>query len=155
VERKQLWQHALDWINARTSHPHDQERAKGILSDLATVGELPTREDLSAYLDATWGAYTEDDQRWILKHWRTVANSPGHKFRFRWDAHHPLYTLDRLAREHDLQPVEDRLSQRGKAALDLCLDGVQTGDDERFEKGRTTLARVDQAFTHLRDLRNA
>ena len=121
-----LWKAGLDDYGASGTnnlgvlHPFDVDRAKELLRDLYDVGDRPSYEEFSEYLAELWPQH-EGAQRTLRDLWRTLLRNPRHRFRLNRPPSR-FYTVDRVCRAAELEPLERRLRRRMGVAVDAVLD---------------------------------
>lgn len=112
-----VWQLALPElgraINVNAPHdPLDHVKIISVLTELYYVGERPTPAQMEAFLLQLWphAQYARKD---IAGFWRKILDNPRRRFEAvrtqGWSYRHPFFLLDKLATQHQLTSVEDRL----------------------------------------------
>lgn len=152
----ELWHYTLhnigDRMNLGVPHPLDRRYAIDQLLDLHAVGERPHYDELKAYVDELWRAWP-GVRRMVRGVWRTILRNPHHRFR---GAKLPsrFATLDMLARENGLRPIEDRLADVAALALaDFHETATRNPDFESYLQAHQTLEAAISAISRFRDTR--
>lgn len=150
-----LWEWVFLWIGEHSNlgllHPLDENRAKEVIADLSAVGERPSYAQVKAFLADCWPEHPEAQRR-IRGFWRQIERNPAHRFRLIRPPRR-FYTLDRLAEEHDLLPLETRLATLATEAITATASAVNQGSAANFERLRAECDRATRALEDLRALR--
>ncbi len=117
------------------------------------VGERPTLAEMKAYTLELWGP-GPSIRRAVVETWRTILKQPHRKFRaLRWQRRHePLYTVDRVAEDHGLEPTEARLGRVLVQAAE-ALAAAQEGSPQGVLTARVELEAATAAVHRLQRLR--